>query len=92
MNKEEIRNQLIEEVQDLLTHKYKRKPSKGLDALKGLANHFKGSEDFGNVITKTLNSILQKNEVKFESEEEKKNLITFLKPTITDLIRQYMLN
>ena len=93
MTKEQIRDQLTVEIQALLQkEEYQRKNVNGIQALRELSSHLKQGKDFSHVITDTLNEILKKNDVSFETEEEKSALIQFLKPTVADLMRQYIKN
>ena len=93
MNKENIKSELILEVEKLLNlSENKISGSSGLDKLKAMAEHMGKADNFSHKIVDLLNEILAKNNVEFKDEKEKDNLIEFLNPTIKELIQKYILN
>lgn len=93
MDKEAIKNELIREGELIINStKNSVNSSTGISKLKALANHLGTLEDFTNKINDKLNDILkEQNITKFDSEEEKGELIKYLKPSIIELIRKYTL-
>lgn len=92
MDKEAIKNDLIREVEILINSNVNPvKTTSGFNKLEALGNHIDTLEDFSEKITDKLNKILQTKNIKFENEDEKNELILYLKPTITELIRIYIL-
>ena len=93
MNKENIKNELILEVEKLLNlSENKISGSSGLDKLKAMAEHMGKADNFSHKIVDLLNEILAKNNVEFKDEKEKDNLIEYLNPTIKELIQKFILN
>ncbi|EJG03399.1 hypothetical protein [Flavobacterium sp. F52] len=94
MDKERIKDELIREgefIINSISNPVKR--ASGFDKLKALGNHLKTTDDFTQKLTAKLNEILEANEISFEGENgevEKNELIEYLKPTITELIRKYL--
>ena len=93
MYKEAIKNELVREVELIINStRNPVKSSVGISKLKALANHLGTIEDFTKKINSKLNEILKEHNItEFESEEEKNELIQYLKPTVTELIRKYTL-
>ena len=93
MNKENIKSELILEVDKLLNlSENKISGNPGLGKLKAMAEHMGKADNFSHKIVDLLNVILAKNNVKFKDEKEKDNLIEFLNPTIKELIQRFILN
>jgi len=94
MDKEAIKNELIRESELIIsssTNPVKR--ASGFDKLKALGNHLKTTDDFTQKLTARLNEILEAKNITFEGENgeaEKNELIEYLKPTVTELIRKYL--
>ncbi|NCQ11949.1 MAG: hypothetical protein GW809_07375 [Bacteroidetes bacterium] len=88
MNKELIKEELEDEINLIITSNSKTfKSTSGLqEKLEMWSTKLGGVEDFATTITKKLNEILEKHNVKFKNESEKNELITFLNPTIKELI------
>ena len=93
MNKENIKSELILEVDKLLNlSENKISGNPGLGKLKAMAEHMGKADNFSHKIVDLLNEILAKNNVKFKDEKEKDNLIEYLNPTIKELIQKFILN
>ena len=93
MNKEKIKNELISEVENLLSlSENKIGGNSGLGKLKAMAEHMGKADNFSHKIIDLLNEILEKNNVEFKNDKEKDNLIEYLNPTIKELIQKYILN
>lgn len=88
MDKEEIKNQLINEVNSLMnTDGNSFTNTHGLlDKLEMWKTKLGNVEDFGEQIVAKLNEIIKNNNIKFKDEAEKNELISFLQPTIQELI------
>ena len=93
MKKEEIKTELIKRGQKISDDIRRNVPkSSGMLAqIKNVAERIKTTDNFAKEITKTLNSILRENDVTFR-DNEKQELITFLKPTIAELIKRHIRN
>lgn len=92
MDKEEIKNELVREVEVLInsdTNPVKRASS--VNKLGALGNHLGTLDDFTKKITEKLNEVLQSKNIVIKNKEEKNELIEYLKPTITELIRKYIM-
>ena len=93
MNKENIKNELISEVEKLLNlSENKIGGSSGMGKLKAMEEHMGKADAFSHKIVDLLNEILVKNNGEFKDEKEKDNLIEFLNPTIKELIQRFILN
>ena len=93
MNKENIKSELILEVDKLLNlSENKISGNPGLGKLKAMAEHMGKADNFSHKIVDLLNEILAKNNVEFKDEKEKDNLIEYLNPTIKELIQKFILN
>ena len=94
MDKEAIKDELIRESELIINSTSNPvKRASGLNKLKALGNHLKTTEDFNQKLTAKLNEILEEKNITFEGEngeEEKNELIEYLKPTITELIKKYL--
>lgn len=88
MNKELIKEELEKEINLIIeSNNDSFKNTSGLqDKLKMWSTKLGNVEDFGETITKKLNEILEKHNIKFKDENEKNELILFLNPTIRELI------
>lgn len=88
MLKYKIRQELIERV-SAITSKYRETPrSEGITGIDGLKQRASTTKSFTDEIIKTLEEILKEQNVKMGHDEEKA-LITYLKPTILELIQQH---
>lgn len=93
MNKENIKNELILEVQKLLNiSENKIGGNSGLGKIQAIAEHMGKADNFSKKIVDLLNEILVKKKIEFKDEKEKDSLIEYLKPTITELIQKFILN
>ncbi|NMH26174.1 hypothetical protein [Flavobacterium solisilvae] len=94
MNSENIKSELISEVQKLLNRPENKigGNSSGLEKIKAMSEHIGKADNFSKKIVDLLNEILVKNNVEFKDEKEKDDLIEYLKPTITELIQKFILN
>lgn len=91
MDKEAIKDELIKECELLISSAKNNKHNAGVTKLEALANHIGTVGDFTKTINVVLNEILkQQNVTKFKNEEEKSELLVFLKPTIAELMRKYI--
>ena len=88
MNKELIKTELENEINSIINSSSKTfKNTSGLQGKLAMwSTKLGGVEDFGEVISKKLNEIIDKHEVKFKDENQKNELINFLNPTIKQLI------
>lgn len=88
MNKELIKTELEIEINSIINSNPNTfKNISGIqDKLKMWSTKLSGVEDFGEVISKKLNEILEKHKIVFKNEDEKNELILFLKPTIQNLM------
>lgn len=88
MNKELIKTELEIEINSIINSNSDTfKNTSGLqDKLKMWSTKLGGIEDFSEVISKKLNDILERHNIIFKDENEKNELILFLKPTIQELI------
>jgi plasmid rolling circle replication initiator protein Rep len=85
MNKENIKNELITEVQKLLNlSENKIGGNSGLGKNQAMAEHMGKADNFSKKIVDLLNEILVKEKIEFKNEKEKDSLIEYLKPTIND--------
>jgi hypothetical protein len=95
MDKEAIKNELIREVENLINSTNNPVQSaSGFGKLEALGNHLSNVDDFTKKITDKLNEILNVKNIRFDGEngeEEKNELISYLKPTITELIKKYIM-
>ncbi|MGL2967517.1 hypothetical protein [Flavobacterium sp. XGLA_31] len=92
MDRENIKNELISEVEKLLNQsKYKTRRAQGLDKLSAMADHVGMADTFAKEMTNKLNEILVKHKVDFK-ENEKEEFTQFLKPTIEALMSRYLRN
>ena len=84
MNKELIKKELENEINSII--KSNNDTFNVSSKLKMWSTKLSGVEDFGEVISKKLNQILEKHNIKFKDENEKNELISFLNPTIKQLM------
>ena len=92
MDKDQIKTELISEVEILLSLNKKKlaNTAAGIGKIKAMADHAGKMDDFSNRIIDILNEILQKNKIELNNEDDKNELLAFLKPTVADLLRKYI--
>ena len=88
MNKELVKTELENEINSIINSS-----SNTFENTSGLRNKVAmwstklgGVEDFGEIISKKINEILERHNIVFKDENEKNELTAFLKPTIQELI------
>jgi hypothetical protein len=88
MNKELVKIELENEINSIINSNSDtfKNTSGLLDKLEMWSTKFGGVEDFTEVISKKLNEILERHSIVFKDENEKNELIAFLKPTIQELV------
>lgn len=88
MNKELIKQELENEINSIIESNSNtfNNTSGIVEKLEMWSTKLGGVENFGEVISKKLNEILEKHNIKFKDENEKNELILFLNPTIKKLI------
>lgn len=92
MDRDEIKNELVREVEEIINSKSNPvKRATGLNKLGALSTQAGTLDDFTKKITEKLNEILVNKKIVIENEEEKNEFMEYLKPTITELIRKYLL-
>ncbi len=96
MDKEAIKQELIRECELIINSTDNPvKRASGFNKLEALGNHIDTTDEFSKKITDKLNEILVAKNLRFDGEkgeEEKNELITYLKPTIIELIRKYIIS
>jgi len=91
MDKDQIKTELISEVEILLSlSKKKLANTAGIGKIKAMADHVGKMDDFSHRIIDILNEILKKNKIELNNEDDKNDLLAFLKPTVADLLRKYI--
>lgn len=88
MNKEFVKTELENEINSIINSNLDtfKNTSAFLNKLEMWSTKFGEVEDFTEVISKKLNEIIERYGIVFRDENEKNELIAFLKPTIQELI------
>ncbi|MES2804091.1 MAG: hypothetical protein V4652_00885 [Bacteroidota bacterium] len=88
MNKEFVKTELENEINSIINSNLDtfKNTSGFLNKLEMWSTKFGEVEDFTEVISKKLNEIIERYGIVFRDENEKNELIAFLKPTIQELI------
>jgi hypothetical protein len=94
MDKEAIKEELIRECELMINSTDNAvKRASGFNKLEALGNHIGSTDEFSKKIIDKLNEILVAKNLRFDGESdetEKNELVTYLKPTIIELIRKYI--
>lgn len=90
MNKEEIKDEFVSEIEKLLSYK-----KQVIDNLSGQSqtiakyNHLEEFNAFAGYMNERINILFEKYNIKFKNDKELKEYIDFLNPTFQDFYKQY---
>jgi len=91
MKHEIIKKELEVKAKRLLnSSKYTLKKTNGLDFFKEYGKHIKKADQLGEELTDALNDILKKQNVEFENELEKEELLVEMRPVILEALQSFM--
>ncbi|MDL2227862.1 hypothetical protein LJC30_03135 [Odoribacter sp. OttesenSCG-928-L07] len=91
MDIEQIKVEVIAKVQKELELQENKTTGFGLDKLNYLQEYLSKFDDFSHKVVDILNEVLQSHNVNF-NYEEKSSFIAYIKPTIEDLLKKYIIN
>jgi len=88
MNIELIKTELVQRVEQLVTTKQTRKKTtmKIVYKVKTWSDKVAETEDLIHKVYHTLYEVLQQNGIHFKNEIEKEGFVSFMEPTINDLV------
>lgn len=87
MDKEAIKDELISECEKLINSAKNSQSTVGVSKLKAMANHLGTIDDLTKNINIKFNDILNQQNI---SDEERRELMMYLKPTVVELVRKYI--